>query len=348
MNRSREDTEENEKDPEDKSYGEEAEENEDEEQEVEEEDENPPSPVQCWDEAVDITPTLIRDVRILWKHYGGDRKTAKSFWLDADVNARCQIEAMALSIADFHLEGSKYAGVEVWTQLRDTDQPGLGFHFDKDEKKAAEEKIWKHPVVGTATYLTTGGAPLVVFATVSEEGSERHEQNSDDNPIVLPENPSKKAKHEDDETEKETKEATTGPSHAWICYPEEGRHVAFAGDFLHGVPEELVFEKQNTDRVSLLVNIWLDHKPDGIEPLSSDTLQKMSGSSEDTCFLLEEQSVGELDARRVPLQPIELDLVEPLVPLREHTSGDTAPIPIDSVKDLVETREDPPFIQISY
>ena len=146
-------------------------------------DEAPPCPVQCWEDAVTVTDALVRDAHTLWNNYGGDKTVAKSFWVDSDAEPRCLLEFVALEMADFHLQGAEYAGVEIWTQFRASNAPnrGLEFHFDKDERlAAASEKIWKHPVVGTATYLTTGGAPLVVFATASPEGDEPDDEGGDD------------------------------------------------------------------------------------------------------------------------------------------------------------------------
>ena len=63
---------------------------------------------------------------------------------------------------------------------------GLEFHFDKDEQ-AAEEDIWIHPKYSTTTYLNAeidgfpaGGAPLIVFQTISEEDEEREDENEDE------------------------------------------------------------------------------------------------------------------------------------------------------------------------
>jgi len=110
------------------------------------------------------------------------------------------------------------AGCEVWVQLRDKTTPnkGLEFHFDKDERALADRDEWRHPVVATATYLTTGGAPLVIFETTPDSAS---------------------------------------VSGGYAIAPVTGRHVRFAGNRLHGVPAELL-QGPAVTRLSVLVNVW--------------------------------------------------------------------------------------------
>ena len=359
-------------------HQEEEEEEEDEDEEEEEEDDigtdndSMPSPVQCWDEGVLVTDALLRDAHTLWDAYGGDQRVAKSVWIDADGPARCVIEATALQIADFHLAGADYQGVEIWTQFRKGAQKaddsvesptqqqsqGLEFHFDKDEQLVTRENVWKHPVVATATYLTTGGAPLVVFATTSAEGGgsdndldnnhlEKMVQEKEAAPAHSAVKKSKTNRDDrnnitsinDDVGDESSK--TESPDCAWICYPQKGRHVAFAGNFLHGVVDELLFTRP-ADRLSLLANVWLDHKPVGIEPLSNEVLKKMHASAEGLCVLTN------LSERKQAMEPKEILPEEPLVTLTEHIQGDTAPLPKEAVKSLVEKEIIPPLIIVPY
>eukprot|EP00977_Amphora_coffeiformis_P014292 scaffold3953_cov169-Amphora_coffeaeformis.AAC.13 len=325
-----------------------------------------PPPVQCWDEAVVISESLIRDAKILWETYGGDKKTAKSFWVDSDAEPSCQVEAMALEIADFHLQGAEYAGVEIWTQFRTKNNGGLGFHFDKDEQAAVKDNAWKHPVVGTATYLMTGGAPLVVFATASPEGNEESHQGdvsdskAKQSTVIEPVKKVTATGEESGPLTESHGDAEHQVSHAWVCYPRKGRHVAFAyvlltrdgtdfqrdfaltfGNLLHGVPHELALSDDSVDRLSLLVNIWLDHKPSGVESLSSEVVAKLH-QEDDADFLLED-----VNGRKDPLQALELRAIEPLVTLKEHVPGDTAPLPVQAIRAQAE-QDATPFVQISY
>ena len=130
------------------------------------------------------------------------------------------------------------AGAEYWVQIRGGNgeacgirinkqsiEKGLGLHFDKDERAHAERGEWHHPMLASATYLTHGGAPLAIFDTTSDgQGPVRR---------------------------------------AWLVSPQRGRHVAFLGDRLHGVPAELAPEGPYATRVSVLVNLW-DKRPVGV------------------------------------------------------------------------------------
>ncbi len=66
---------------------------------------------------------------------------------------------------------------------------------------------------------------------------------------------------------------------AVVSHPRVGKHLAFKGEYLHGVPPELLRldwvelsgeDLQAPERVTLLVNTWLDHRPHDIEPFPTD------------------------------------------------------------------------------
>ena len=58
--------------------------------------------------------------------------------------------------------------------------------------------------------------------------------------------------------------------------PIPGRHIAFDGGLLHGGPAELATPFSNSgERLSLVVNIWLQHRPLGVTLCS----QKQSSSA---------------------------------------------------------------------
>ena len=80
-------------------------------------------------------------------------------------------------------------------------------------------------MLASATYLTDGAAPLAIFDTTSDgKGPVRR---------------------------------------GWLVSPQRGRHVAFLGDRLHGVPAELAPDGSQATRVSVLVNLW-DRRPVGV------------------------------------------------------------------------------------
>jgi len=243
----------------------------------------------CWDDAVSSrTMGRVRgEVERLWKAAGGDSKSkkARSFWIDVNDEPRCCLERLALEVAHFHGPagsdvGCRMLGAEFWVQIRSSEDPegkqGLTFHFDKDEVAVQEWDLWSHPELGTVTYLGDGGAPLVVFSTASE------------NTIC-------------DDSDDEAKMAglgakpkvgnSTSPSEGFVCFPRAGRHVSFVGNFLHGVPQELLHLHETTStsrgaghgtrkvqgtetnftyrRLSFLVNLWTSHRPTGVQRLSA-------------------------------------------------------------------------------
>ena len=79
--------------------------------------------------------------------------------------------------------------------------------------------------------------------------------------------------------------------------PSPGKHLAFNGSLLHGAPSilapggrssasnshtsrEIHFQDKNTCnyRVTFLVNIWLNHSPAGVKPLSEEIVAALTGS----------------------------------------------------------------------
>jgi hypothetical protein len=84
----------------------------------------------------------------------------------------------------------------------------------------------------------------------------------------------------------------------YISVPSSGKHIAFAGDLLHGAPHELIdFAQANScgidltkpsefPRITFLVNIWVGHKPSRVEPISIDFINEICQSVSDAkcCF----------------------------------------------------------------
>ena len=128
-------------------------------------------------------------------------------------------------------------------------------------------------MLASATYLTNGGAPLAIFDTTSDgKGPVRR---------------------------------------GWLVSPQRGRHVAFLGDRLHGVPAELAPEGSQATRVSVLVNLW-DRRPAGVSRAPAGEACEPFA----LCF-----------AHKVtpPIAVVQPD--DHL--LYEHRDGDTGPIPLE-------------------
>jgi len=124
------------------------------------------------------------------------------------------------------------SGAEFWVQVRGaggetTEEQAITWHVDKDEEKWDAEQECVAPHLATVTYLTDGGTPTVVVE--SSGGSD----------AVL------------------GLGSTTGVG----CKPKRGRQLRFQGNLLHAVPAELAEPGYEEMRVTLLVNIWLEHQP---------------------------------------------------------------------------------------
>ena len=84
---------------------------------------------------------------------------------------------------------------------------------------------------------------------------------------------------EDEEEEEDSDDGEEGSQakvNALVSFPVVGKHIAFNGRLLHGCPSSCAPRPAaasghdgDTKRVSLLVNVWLNHKPIGVEELCS-------------------------------------------------------------------------------
>eukprot|EP00929_Paragymnodinium_shiwhaense_P009985 TRINITY_DN114452_c0_g1_i1.p1 TRINITY_DN114452_c0_g1~~TRINITY_DN114452_c0_g1_i1.p1 ORF type:complete len:406 (-),score=53.71 TRINITY_DN114452_c0_g1_i1:313-1365(-) len=181
-----------------------------------------------------------------------ERDQNSSFWVGAFEEPSCTLERFALDVFWYHIRrlrcgslshirrmGVK-AGAEFWVQRRarslDRRLRAINWHFDKDEDLRDASDLVVHPLIGTVTYLTAHGAPLVAL------------------------NAPKMAVGDVDPELEEVEDNET--STAYVVYPRLGRHVAFRGDMLHGCPVEL--EQSPGERLSVLVNVWLHHQPLGL------------------------------------------------------------------------------------
>ena len=115
-------------------------------------------------------------------------------------------------------------GGEWWIQARGGKE-GIGFHYDKDEAYASMHMRMSFPIISTITYLTDVGAPTLILNQTSLDGST-------DFPDV--------------------------PHEGFLSYPKKNRHVMFRGDLNHGVSKTLSLDENSDNRVTLLVNWWLE------------------------------------------------------------------------------------------
>ena len=182
-----------------------------------------------------------------------------SYWIDHGTEARCSLEKYALDIFDLHFKrtGLKVvppnSGAEWWVQIRSNDGPdgeSLGFHWDRDEDIAATSMGKKIvcPAFATVTYLSDTGAPTVIapLAPIAAKGKRAVPQ-------------------------------------IHVSHPSPGKHIVFRGDQLHGCPPEMMrksTKKTSYSRVTLLVNVWIGHKPSAMKPLEEAVLAQLGETTE--------------------------------------------------------------------
>ncbi len=253
----------------------------------------------CFDDFVSkesILEGLRVESDLLWQH-----ERARSYWIEHDAKPRCHLEFLAKSILALHRnnveehaeyqktddqENTSILGAEFWVQIRDPKEntkAGLELHFDKDEKALEEFGIFSHPSLATATYLNTSdhAAPLLVLSTISEEGLDDESEGED-----ASKEPEAIATENSDTMHENTHDKNVEVEYSWVCLPRAGRHCAFDGRCLHGIPSDLLEYKkkinkkikidtninkkvlEQTKRVSVLVNLWVSHKPEGVHKLS--------------------------------------------------------------------------------
>ncbi|KAL7568729.1 hypothetical protein ACA910_021722 [Epithemia clementina (nom. ined.)] len=167
------------------------------------------------------------------------------------------------------------------------DEDEVGMHFDADYGLEEQSpNLLLHPRLATVTYLTNSGAPTVVLDRRSPPQSD----------------PQKTTLH-------------GSVKRAWISHPQIGKHIAFDGRLLHGAPATFfppMDDKENkgdftryktccddekepemkrlkptteqycSQRITLLVNVWVNHCPLDAEILDDEVCQKLSTAPDPT------------------------------------------------------------------
>jgi hypothetical protein len=154
------------------------------------------------------------------------------------------------------------SGVEWWVQVRGPGQPkgtSLGFHWDENYgeddgssgvKSGSITDRNRLPWLATVSYLCNRGAPTVAMPVSKFQAEEQLPAGGLDGEIGIKE--------------------------GYVSFPSKGKHMAFKGHWLHGVPSELVDEdgaprkaaapneetgvagEETYLRCTFLVNIWIN------------------------------------------------------------------------------------------
>jgi hypothetical protein len=233
-----------------------------------------------------------------------------TYFCPALMPPRCALEALALHIFHEHTKhlppksfDPQLSGAEWWTLVLDAnqssnaddeeedDQDEVGMHFDADyglEDQAPG--LLLHPRVATVTYLSNVGAPTLVLNQKSPAPGE----------II------------------EARDIEQG----WLSGPRMGKHIAFDGRLLHGAPatffpglalqddvKQPAAKKQKTEqqqesivppnqRITFLVNVWLNHCPLDAEPLDDEIVEQLTPDTEMQGLKLSlDQPPDELESR---------------------------------------------------
>ena len=220
----------------------------------------------------------------------------RTFWVPSNGAPRCDLERMALDVFRHHVGidnennlqyDAELSGAEWWVQIRPStkagrysvllgdqndQKDGICFHWDKDEELRLMTGMNIHPHISTVTYLTDIGAPTIAFNKRVDYTNGAHLHD------------------DDDYSEKQS---------ACCSWPKFGKHFSFDGRFLHAAPSEFMVPgaiesqikfsqnheiKSNVQstlvrkhrRITFLVNIWINHRPIGVNPFPHSMLDKLS------------------------------------------------------------------------
>uniref|UniRef100_A0A7S3PX14 Uncharacterized protein n=1 Tax=Chaetoceros debilis TaxID=122233 RepID=A0A7S3PX14_9STRA len=232
-----------------------------------------------------------------------------TFFAPAAIKPRCALEKLAMDIFQAHtkgLEAGKHydlerSGAEWWTLVLDTTRPNsieetresydadsqsseeeddeVGMHFDADYGLEHQlPNFMLHPRVATVTYLSNIGVPTLVLDKRSPPPKDIEKKSLGGSIEV-----------------------------GWLSHPMVGKHIAFDGRLLHGAPgtffptatkkrldcedHEPATKKRkvevkstiscendvhsSTQRITFMVNIWLNHCPIDAELIDDNLCSKM-------------------------------------------------------------------------
>ena len=226
------------------------------------------APALCWTNflSADDMAVVLHEAQRLVRCPGGG---CTHFIASGDTPV-CQLESMAIAVATWHMSrcdnrcctrGSDFGfGAEWWVQIREPNEP-LSTHWDCDEYLKSETGEHIPPYVATVTYLTAVGAPTLVLPVAADSNGRAFA-------------------------------ATAAPLSAFTSFPVRGKHLAFDGRLLHGAPYDGPVEEEEGAaadasppsaaplRVTILINLWIDHCPKGVERLPLPLVAAITGHRE--------------------------------------------------------------------
>jgi len=168
--------------------------------------------------------------------------------MPCNAKPQCLGERLASAIFAHHTRGAIFdvsrSGAEWWAQVRQGGhkEEGIQFHWDTDEAAVDQYGVDVHPHLSTVTYLTDCGAPTL---SLDKRSSPRpNDAKSIYGPVPR----------------------------GVLAYPRMGKHICFDGQLLHGtVPSS----EEKGERVTFLVNVWLNHRPSNCFRLSEQLAHRL-------------------------------------------------------------------------
>ena len=292
----------------------------------------------CYEQALHVQDdesrsTLLADCSAAFtaraKGAGEELSAGTTFWVPADAKPTTALEALALQVFAHHSRDAVFdaskSGAEWWTQTIDP-ADDIGFHWDRDYDLQEDQGLLLHPYLGTVTYISSPlmGAPTLVLDRPS--------------PLMAD-------------------ESAAGPIRsAHACFPFPGRHLSFDGKLLHGAPSELALHgtKQApkstcAKRVTLLVNLWLNHEPWGAEPLPESIKKELRTPMPSVSMRLNDKGCGvEAQALIMNESPKANRTHEWVFREGDGTLRLVLPWPRDDVSAALNRAEVAPFVHVAF
>jgi hypothetical protein len=188
--------------------------------------------------------------------------TGATYFIRANETPSCNLEHLAQQLFKHHTQGLSFdsarSGAEWWTQAIDS-RDDIGFHWDRDYGSENKNGVHIYPRLGTVTYITDAGGPTLVM---------------------------------DREGTADSGEPLIGSIQSFSASkPMVGKHISFKGNLLHAAPSGLDEDDEDSgdsdeegseeaddtgvQRITFLVNIWVDHTPIDSKRFPKKELKKL-------------------------------------------------------------------------
>ncbi|CAM9141125.1 unnamed protein product [Scytosiphon promiscuus] len=224
-------------------------------------------------------------------------------------------------------DGCDESGAEWWVQIREEGHHadlGMPFHWDKDENMLETHGVVVCPQVSTVTYLTAYGAPTVVLEVGAPEKGAVGEGDIDRAFVSYPA-PFKHLAFNGSFLHGVPQQLMRNGSHRLVQAGQDrsqSESIRVNGNSVPGNTKDSSAvlasssarrPKERRVRATLLVNVWMSHKPAGIAPLPADIATSLTSRHRD------------------PSVPFLLSFGRPV---------DFTPVPIVSRKELVHQHQE--------